>query len=100
MTKFYLRFYCHTPSAEEDDWVDVADLGVHPDLAQRLGELGIIDYRRGFVPVRQAARLRRVMRLRRNLGVNLPGAAIIVDLLERIEELQDELGRLKGRRPR
>ncbi|MFA7466974.1 MAG: chaperone modulator CbpM [Desulfotomaculaceae bacterium] len=96
MANFYMRFYCHTPSAEDDTWVDVTALGVHPDLAQRLGELGIIDYRRGFVTARQATRLRRVMRLRRNLGVNLPGAAIIVDLLERIEELQDEVERLKG----
>lgn len=95
MTKFYLRLYCHTPSADEEAWVDVTVLGVHPDLAQRLAELGIIDYHRGCVPVHQAARLRRVLRLREYLGVNLPGAAIIVDLLERIEELQDELRQLK-----
>jgi len=99
VSKFYLQFYCHTPSLEEDGWVDVAELGVHPDLAQQLGELGIIDYRRGLIPVRQAARLRRVLRLRRNLGVNLPGAAIIENLLERIDELHDELARLKGGRP-
>ncbi len=37
------------------------------------------------------------MRLRRTLGVNLPGAAIILDLLERIEMLQDEVNKLKGR---
>ncbi|MCG8400486.1 MAG: chaperone modulator CbpM [Firmicutes bacterium] len=96
MAKFYLQLYCHTPSADEDAWVDVNALGIHPDLARRLAELGVVDYRRGFIPVRQAARLRRVMRLRQSLGVNLPGAAIIVDLLERVEELQDELERLKG----
>lgn len=97
MTKFYLRLYCHTPSAEEEAWVDVSLLGVHPELARRLAEIGIIDYSRGFIPVRQAARLRRVLRLRESLGVNLPGAAIITDLLERIEELQDELERLRRR---
>jgi chaperone modulatory protein CbpM len=35
-----------------------------------------------------AARLRRMLRLRRDLGVNFTGAAIIVDLLERIEQLE------------
>jgi chaperone modulatory protein CbpM len=35
-----------------------------------------------------AARLRRMLRLHRDLGVNLTGAAIIVDLLERVERLE------------
>ena len=37
------------------------------------------------------ARLRRMLRLRRDLGVNFTGAAIIVDLLERIEQLEANL---------
>ena len=38
-----------------------------------------------------AARLRRMLRLHRDLGVNLTGAAIIVDLLERVERLEAKL---------
>ena len=34
-----------------------------------------------------AARLRRMLRLRSDLGVNLVGAAIILDLVERLDEL-------------
>ena len=34
-----------------------------------------------------AARLRRMQRLRADLGVNLVGAAIIVDLVERLEQM-------------
>lgn len=45
-----------------------------------------------------AARLRRMMRLRADLGVNLAGAAIIVDLVERLERLDAELSRLRGQR--
>jgi chaperone modulatory protein CbpM len=37
------------------------------------------------------ARLRRMLRLRRELGVNFTGAVIIVDLLERIERLEASL---------
>jgi len=45
-----------------------------------------------------AARLRRMLRLRADLGVNLAGAAIIVDLMERLEQLDAELSRLRGQR--
>jgi chaperone modulatory protein CbpM len=43
-----------------------------------------------------AARLRRMLRLRRDLGVRLADAAIIVDLLERLERMEAELARLRG----
>ena len=44
-----------------------------------------------------AARLRRMLRLHRDLGVNLTGAAIIVDLLGRIERLEAKLVGHAGR---
>jgi hypothetical protein len=43
------------------------------------------------------ARLRRVLRLRRDLGVNLTGASIVVDLVDRLERLEAELERLRRR---
>jgi chaperone modulatory protein CbpM len=43
-----------------------------------------------------AARLRRMLRLRTDLGVNLTGAAIILDLLDRLESVQAELARARG----
>jgi hypothetical protein len=43
-----------------------------------------------------ALRLRRMLRLRGDLGVNLAGAVIIVDLMERLEHLDAELTRLRG----
>jgi MerR HTH family regulatory protein len=43
-----------------------------------------------------AVRLRRMVRLRADLGVNYTGAAIIVDLMERLERLDAELARLRG----
>ena len=41
-------------------------------------------------------RVQRAHRLQRDLGVNWLGAAIILDLLEEIEELRRHLARLEG----
>jgi chaperone modulatory protein CbpM len=45
-------------------------------------------------------RLRRILRLRRDLGVNLAGAAVISDMRERVVTLQTELVRLRRRAER
>ena len=49
--------------------------------------------------VEAALRLRRILRLNADLGMDLFDAAIIVDLLERVDRLQAELARLRGGRP-
>jgi len=96
--KYYLQIYRHTlPLGEEDGWIDVNTLEIHPELAERLSELGIIEVRQGYIRARQVRRVQKLMRLRRSLGVNLPGAAIILDLLERLETLEDEIEKLKRR---
>ncbi len=41
-------------------------------------------------------RLRQIQRLTRDLGVNLAGVEIILDLLDRVEKLQQELETLRG----
>jgi MerR family transcriptional regulator, heat shock protein HspR len=47
-------------------------------------------------PARCAPRLKRMLRLRVELGVNLPGASVIVDLLERLARLETELSHVRG----
>jgi hypothetical protein len=41
-------------------------------------------------------RLRRIVRLRRDLGINLAGIAAVLDMRERIESLQREVQLLRG----
>ncbi len=41
-------------------------------------------------------RVRRVMHLERDLGVNIAGAALALDLLEELEQLRTKLRRLDG----
>jgi hypothetical protein len=45
--------------------------------------------------VTTAARVKRMLRLRADLGVNLAGAMVIVDLLARLERADEELTRLR-----
>jgi MerR family transcriptional regulator/heat shock protein HspR len=44
------------------------------------------------------ARLRQIQRLTQDMGVNLAGVEVILNLLEKIEELQDELEQLRQQR--
>ena len=48
-------------------------------------------------PAACAPRLKRMLRLRRELGLNLPAAAVVVDLLDRLALLEAELGRLRSK---
>ena len=75
-------------------------LGTRRPLIVRLAERGLIDtvdtdadeplLRRHVV-----IELRRMQRLRRDLGVNFAGAAVILDLVHRIEQLNRELAELQ-----
>ena len=50
-----------------------------------------IDWRRAGrwqFHISSVRRVRTVVRLQRDLGINLPGAALVLELLDRIEELQ------------
>jgi chaperone modulatory protein CbpM len=76
-----------------------AAAGISPARLARLVRLGLVaptaPGAREFTAA-SAARLRRMLRLRDDLGVNLAGAAIIVDLLERLERLEAELARVRA----
>lgn len=70
--------------------------GLHPVLVERLVTLGIIEPVGNAPPLytpETVVNLRRVMRLRRDLGVNYSAAALILDLLHRIDELESRLQR-------
>ena len=76
-------------------------VGLHPDLINRFLDLGLIE------PAAQrpeplftdeaALRIGRILRLRRDMGVNLASAGIILDLLDQIDELKKELDTLRSK---
>lgn len=73
--------------------------GVHPELIERFVYLGLIDpcgreegellFRREVVPL-----IRKIMRLRNHLGINYAGIGLVLELMRRIEELENRVDEL------
>ncbi|KUG02656.1 hypothetical protein ASZ90_020024 [hydrocarbon metagenome] len=77
------------------DKLPISELDIHPDLLDILEELGIVQIKDNCIESQDSRRLYKMMRLKEFLGVNFNGAAVIVELLQRIEELEEEIERLK-----
>src|SRR6266436_3935307 len=82
---------------------DLADAsGLHPGLVEQFVDYGLLEPSAGagprsLFPASAVERLRRIMRLKCDLGVNLAGIAVILELRERLVSLQEELAHLQGR---
>ncbi|WP_327147070.1 chaperone modulator CbpM [Nocardia sp. NBC_01329] len=67
--------------------------GLHPELARKLVALGLLDAHRdaggemSFEPS-EVAHAARIQRLRTGLGLNYSAIGLVLDLLDRIEELE------------
>jgi len=80
-----------------------ASAGLHPALVESFMEFGLIEpvERVGTQPLFDSGcvvRLHTIMRLRHDLGANLPGIAVILDMLDRLTALQRENTRLRDQR--
>ncbi|MFD4254852.1 chaperone modulator CbpM [Amycolatopsis thermoflava] len=83
-----------------DGWLGVESFaraaGTHPDLVVRFVALGLLDPERDragalwFAPD-QLARLARIQRLRAAFSVNYAALGLVLDLLERVEQLERAL---------
>jgi MerR family transcriptional regulator/heat shock protein HspR len=78
-----------------------ASAGLHPSLVECFVEFGLIEpeERTGsqmLFNVSCIARLRTIVRLRRDVGANLAGIAVILDMLDRLAALRRENERLRS----
>jgi MerR family transcriptional regulator, heat shock protein HspR len=87
-----IRIHCHT---EQGETIKEYKMEFHPDLLAIYEEMGIIELEDDSIRFEDLLRLQKILRLKRNCGVNTVGATIIVDLLEKIEMMQDEIERLR-----
>ena len=77
-------------------------IGARRSLVARLARAGLIETLESkssepLLPSHVVVQLRRMQRLRRDLGVNFSGAAVILDLVKRIELLNRELIEIRQR---
>ncbi len=75
---------------------DVAfQTGLHPDFIRSLMDLDLIEGLPGepepAFEYRVIPRLNRIVRIKRDLGISLSSMALVLDLLDRIEELERQL---------
>ena len=74
---------------------EVADVcGLHPFMVKHFVSLGLVEpldcESKRFAP-EATGRLQRALRLRRDLGLNYNGTALVLELLDRIEALERRL---------
>jgi hypothetical protein len=77
-------------------------VGTRRSLIVQLARQGLIDTIENdtdepMLPRRAVVKLRKMQRLRRDLGVNFTGAVVILDLVGRIEQLNRELAEMHRR---
>jgi len=92
------------PHRREELTLDVlaTRAGIHPLLAQRFVEFGLVHSVRQedqvlFFDVAEIPRLRMINRLREVLGINLPGVEVVLNLLDNLRALQRENESLRCR---
>ncbi len=77
--------------------------GARVSLVVRLVEAGLLETINEktvteepvLLPRRAVLQLRQMQRLRRDLGVNFAGASVILDLVERMEEMKREIEQIR-----
>jgi chaperone modulatory protein CbpM len=79
-------------------------IGARRSLVVRLAREGLIETVESetgepLLPRRAIVQLRCMQRLHRDLGVNFAGAAVILDLVGRIEQLNRDLTEIQRREP-
>jgi DNA-binding transcriptional MerR regulator len=98
----------HIIIGHEDDQLTLERVaeyaGLHPELIKRFLDYGLIEPcdRTGAVMLFDAGtvlRVRMIQRVRRDMGVNLAGVGVILDLVDRLRAIQLENELLRSRLP-
>lgn len=98
MDEYRIELFCFEGEVcdkGDSDWVALEQLNLPHDLLQKLQETGIIEVWNGYVKSEHILRIFKALRLRRTLGINFTATAIIIELLDRVSELEEEVEALK-----
>jgi hypothetical protein len=97
-----IRIHIAAVVEEETDDLTAEDLalrcGLRPAALQAYTRVGVVQFNAatGRFPILAVGRLRKAIRLRRDLGVDLGAVGIVLDLVGRLEEMEVEIERLRG----
>jgi DNA-binding transcriptional MerR regulator len=98
----------HIVLGHEDDQLTLERLaecaGLHPEMIERFVDYGLIEPIRGSGEVMlfdsaTVVRVRMIQRVRKDIGVNLAGVSVILDLVDRLRAVQIENELLRSRLP-
>lgn len=76
--------------------------GIHPELVERFVEIGLVDFvdrdsdGEALFRAEVIQLIRRILRLRNELGVNYAGIGVVLELMDRIEALEARIRELGG----
>lgn len=88
----YLLNICREDGDEmECEMILLSELPYQRQMIRRLSVLGVIDVKDDRLPANQVGRVAKILRLRNTFDLNLSGAAIICNLLNRVEELEKQV---------
>jgi hypothetical protein len=97
--RYFLQVYrSDRETLNEDGWIPAEKLPYPSLLLERLVSVGAIEPRTGMLSQADAGKVEKILRLRRCLGVNLSGAVIITELMERLDAMELEINRRIERR--
>ena len=102
-TRYQIVHYKYESRPGSENLVTAGELArlarLHPEMVDKLVDWGLIDPMkwepRLLFPETTVPRIWRIMRLRRDLGINWSGIGVVLDLLDKIEELEREIAWLR-----
>jgi len=102
-SRYQIVHYRYESRSGSENLVTAGELArlarLHPEMVDKFVEWGLIDPVKWepklLFPETAVPRIWRIMRLRRDLGINWSGIGVVLDLLDKIEELEREIAWLR-----
>jgi DNA-binding transcriptional MerR regulator len=102
-SRYQIVHYRYESRSGSENLVTTGELArlarLHPEMVDKLVDWGLIEPVKWepklLFPETTVPRIWRIMRLRRDLGINWSGIGVVLDLLDKIDELEREIAWLR-----
>ena len=101
--RYQIVHYRYESRPASEELLSAGDLArlarLHPEMVDKLIDWGLIDPVEHephlLFPETAVPRIWRIMRLRQDLGINWAGIGVVLELLDKIDQLEREIARLR-----